>query len=94
MEGDRHLTPLDSTNYQRWKYEVMVLLESKEILEIVLGTETIPRDDNTAATQGLIKTSKREDALGRSVLVSHLSCWHLKIGMPTDGNPDTIHLLS
>ena len=67
---DKHLIQLTSTNYQRWKYEVQAILESKEVMDIVDGTVEKPTDPS------MLKKWMKSDATARMVLSRSLDDEH------------------
>ena len=72
MDGDRHILQLTSNNYQRWKFEVSAILESKEVLDVVNGTLKLP--DDTKVLE--VKDWKKKDALARTILSKSLDDDH------------------
>ena len=67
---EKYVIQLSSTNYQRWKYEVQAILESKEVMDIVDGTEARPTDPNK------LKAWRKGDATARMVLSRSLDEEH------------------
>ena len=67
---DKHIIQLTSTNYQRWKYEIQAILESKEVQDIVDGTEAKPTDPSK------LKVWRKGDATARMVLSRSLDEEH------------------
>ena len=72
MERMDGLIQLNGGNYQRWKFELMAVLESKECLDIVLGNETKPVPTETTA----LRSWKKNDALARSIISKSLDDDH------------------
>lgn len=64
---------LKANNFSRWKFEMTCLLESKEVMEIVDGSSTLPTErDNEAA----IKEWKKGDALAKTIISKSLDNQH------------------
>lgn len=67
MDVDRVNMPLPTltkSNYQRWKFDVKLVLESLGLLDIVLGIDKMPAREEEA------KGWRRLDAKARRVLAS------------------------
>ena len=67
---EKYVIQLSSTNYQRWKYEIQAILESRDVMDIADGTVEKPTDPSK------LKAWKKGDATARMVLSRSLDEEH------------------
>jgi transposase InsO family protein len=69
-----HVAKFDGTNFQFWKFQITLLLEQHDLIEIVTGVSTAPIPDIDASTQAVknsaaIKTWNQRDSTARNFIV-------------------------
>lgn len=63
QRSNLHVATLSSSSFQRWKYEISAVLESKDLLDIVLGIDIKPAEGDDK-----IKQWRMKDASARSII--------------------------
>jgi hypothetical protein len=69
-----HVAKFDGTNFQFWKFQITLLLEQHDLIEIVTAASTAPTPDIDTATQAAknsadIKTWNQRDSTARNFIV-------------------------
>jgi transposase InsO family protein len=69
-----HIEKLNGNNFPFWKFQVLLIIEHRELLEIVLGTDTLPnevKDNNDVVTNKKeIQEWKKRDIEARCILTA------------------------
>ncbi|KRY69641.1 Retrovirus-related Pol polyprotein from transposon TNT 1-94, partial [Trichinella pseudospiralis] len=71
MESEKVLIQLNGENCSQWKFEIEVVLEARDCLDVVSGETTCPQKDESE-----IKAWKKRDALARSIISRSLDDFH------------------
>jgi hypothetical protein len=69
-----HVAKFDGTNFQFWKFQITLLPEQHDLIEIVIGASTAPTPDIDASTQAVknsaaIKTWNQRDSTAKNFIV-------------------------
>lgn len=72
-DSEKHLLQLNGTNYQRWRFEIEAVLESREVMDVVLGNDKKPTDPNK---KDELKTWRKQDAVARTLLSKSMDDEH------------------
>jgi hypothetical protein len=67
---------LTSENYQRWKFDIEVMLESRDVWDIVSGDSRCPTANTSVEERKAMKDWKRQDAIARMLIAKSLDDNH------------------
>jgi len=70
------VTQLTRASYTRWKFEMMALLESKSVEDLIDGTRTEPAETADETTKA---TWRKNNALAKSLILKTLDEDHFKV---------------